>query len=109
MKKKTSRPGTHTSRNIVSRPAHVLDVFDIAVNLHKQGFDICGKLATGQMLYYLLKPLRDLFLFQSDAVHNFQISVNALDLPLQFALFSDVEEWYNEVAETVVNICVCQS
>lgn len=40
--------------------------------------------------------------------HDLEIPDHALDLALKLAFFPDVQEWYNQVAQAVVNVSVCQ-
>lgn len=77
------------------------------MNLHEKRLDIRNRLFASQMLQSLLEPLRDLFLFRRDSMHDLQISIYALDLPLKLAFFSNVKERYDEVAEAVVDVGMC--
>lgn len=79
------------------------------MDLHEQRLDIWNSFPASQVLHRLLKPLRNFFLLRSNSVHNLQIPIYALDLALQLALFSDVEEGYDEVAKTVVDVGMGQS
>lgn len=61
------------------------------------------------MLNRLLKLLDDVFLLRRDPVHDFEVPVDALDLSLQLTLLANIQERYDQVAETVVDVCVRQS
>lgn len=76
------------------------------MDLHEEWLDIRPRLVSGYLCHDLVEPLDHLLLFRGDPEHDLQISNHALDLPLQFALFADVEKGYDEIAEPVVDVGV---
>lgn len=39
--------------------------------------------------------------------HDLQVPENALDLALELAFLSDVEKWYDEITQAVIDVRMC--